>query len=153
MTHLDALPDTPVNRQRRITLLVNQGVVMVLLFRLPEYADLLTRYEPMALALDNPGLVGAFQGRIGICRWSFGDFDLAIPILTQAASLCEAAGNAEDAGQAYCHLLWSHWCKANYDQVFDTRDAFLRTIEGGFNLRWYIFVLTGASLAYADLGC
>jgi class 3 adenylate cyclase/tetratricopeptide (TPR) repeat protein len=152
MTHLDALPDTPVNQQRRVTLLVNQGVVMLLLFRLPEYHDFLSRYESMALALDNPGLVGAFQGRIGFCRWSFGDFDRAIPILTQAASTCEAAGNAEDAGQAYCHLLWSHWCKANYEQVFATRGAFLRTTEGGFNLRWYLYVLTGASLASAYLG-
>ncbi len=152
MTHLDALPDTLANQQRRVTLLVNQGVMMVHLFRMPEYADLLMRYESMALALENPGLVGAFQGRIGFCRWSFGDFDRAIPLLTQAAGTCDAAGNAEDAGQAYNHLLWSHVHKANYSQVFAMRDAFLRTIERGFNLRWYLYVLTGASLASAYLG-
>ena len=102
---------------------------MLHLLRLPEYHDLLTRYESMALALENPGLVGAFQGRIGFCVWSFGDFDRAIPILTQAAQTCEAAGNAEDAGQAYCHLLWSHLYKANYEQVFVARDNFIRMIE------------------------
>ncbi len=125
---------------------------MVHLFRMPEYHDLLTRYESMAQTLENPGLVGAFQGRLGFCRWSFGDFDRAIPILTQAASTCEAAGNAKDAGQAYNHLLWSHVHKANYKQVFTTRDAFLPTIERGVNLRWYLYVLTGSSLASAYLG-
>lgn len=139
MTHLETLPETATNQQRRISLLVNQAAVMVQLLRMPEYHDLLTRYESVALGLDNPGLVGAFQGRVGMCVWSFGDFDQAIPILTQAVSLCETAGNAEDAGQAYNHLLWSHYVQGNYDQVFAVKNAFLRLIErGGFNLRWYL---------------
>ena len=112
-----------VNQQRRITLLVNQAVVMVQLLRMPEYHDVLTRYASVALGLETPGLVGAFQGRIGFCRWSFGDFDQAIPILTHAARMCEAAGNAEDAGQAYNHLLWSHYLQANYAQVFAAKNA------------------------------
>ena len=152
MTHLNTLPDTTGKRQRLIALLANQAAVMLHLFRLPEYHDLLTRYEFMTLDLENPELVGAFKGRLGLCGWSFGDFDQVIPMLIQAASLCEAAGNAEDAGQAYCHLLWSHLFKANYDQVFITRDNFLRTVEHGFNLRWYVYVLAGASFAHAYLG-
>ncbi len=63
MQLLDTLPETEGNRQRRITLLVNQGAVMLLLFKLPEYYDLLTRYEAVALSLGEQGLLGAFYGR------------------------------------------------------------------------------------------
>ena len=153
MAHLDSLPDIPTNQQRRVMLLVNQGVAMVQLLRMPEYHNLLIQYESVALGLDDQGLAGAFQGRIGFCRWSFGDFDEAIPILTQAARMCEATGNTEDAGQAYNHLLWSHHLQANYDQAFAVKNAFLRTLEqGGFNLRWYLYILTASSLAHACLG-
>ncbi|MGD9227967.1 MAG: adenylate/guanylate cyclase domain-containing protein, partial [Desulfobacterales bacterium] len=51
MALLDALSETEENRQRRIALLVNQGIVFFLLLRHPEYYDLLTRYEPTAKVL------------------------------------------------------------------------------------------------------
>jgi tetratricopeptide (TPR) repeat protein len=152
MTHLDRLPDIPVNQERRIALLVNQAVVMVQLLRIPEYYDLLMCHESMALALDNPGLVGAFQGRRGLCAWSFGDFREAVPLLTQAVNLCEAGKNAENAGQAYCTLLWCYLYKGDYNEVFVVKGNFLRTVEHGFNLRWYLYVLTGSSFTYAYLG-
>ncbi|GAH07650.1 unnamed protein product, partial [marine sediment metagenome] len=63
MAHLDTLPESEENRQRRISLLVNQGVVFLLLFKSQEYYDLLTRYEPMAKGLGNPELMGAFYAR------------------------------------------------------------------------------------------
>ena len=88
MELLDTLPETEENRQRRISLLVNQGIVFLLLFRSPEYYDLLTRYEPMARGLGNPELLGAFYARLGHCEYSFGHFDQAIQTLTKAAELC-----------------------------------------------------------------
>ena len=90
MELLDTLPETEENRQRRISLLVNQGIVFLLLFRSPEYYDLLTRYEPMARGLGNPELLGAFYARLGHCEYSFGNFDQAIQTLTKAAELAEA---------------------------------------------------------------
>ncbi len=60
MMHLDTLPDTPLNQQRRVTLLVNQGVAMVQLLRMPEYHDLLTRYESVALGLSTQTEVLAY---------------------------------------------------------------------------------------------
>jgi hypothetical protein len=52
MKLLDTLPETDLNRKRRISLLVNQEVVFLLLFKLPEYYDLLIHYEPLAVGLD-----------------------------------------------------------------------------------------------------
>jgi class 3 adenylate cyclase/tetratricopeptide (TPR) repeat protein len=78
MTLLDILPETEGNCHRRIALLLNQGAVMVLLEKLPEYYDLLTRYEAMAIRIGEPGLLGAFYAGLGWGEYGFGHFDQAI---------------------------------------------------------------------------
>jgi tetratricopeptide (TPR) repeat protein len=152
MVHLDSLPETEENRQRRISLLVNQGEVMLLLFKSPEYYDLLTRFEPMVNGLGNPGLLGAYYARQGNCEWGFGRFDQAIQTLTKAAEFCEAAGNIEDAGYAYTWLGWSYLYRGEYGRVLSVKEDLLRTMEQRFNLRWYVRGLVAASRACIYLG-
>jgi class 3 adenylate cyclase/tetratricopeptide (TPR) repeat protein len=152
MEPLDTMPETDVNRQRRISLLVNQGDAFFLLIKMPEYYDLLTRFEPMAKRLGNPELLGAFYARLGHCHFAFGHYDQAIQTLTKAAELCEAAGNAEDAGFAYTFLEWSHSDIGDYDRVLALKEDFLRTMEQRFNLRWYVWGLCAASRACSYLG-
>ncbi|NIS60249.1 MAG: guanylate cyclase, partial [Proteobacteria bacterium] len=152
MELLDTLPETEENRQRRISLLVNQVEVFHLLFKFPEYYELLTRYESMAEGLGNPELLGAFYGRLGHCHYGFGHFDQAIQTLTKGAKLCEAAGNAEEAGYAYSYLEWSHLNRGNYDRVLALKEKFLRTMEQGFSPFWYVRALCAASRACIYLG-
>jgi tetratricopeptide (TPR) repeat protein len=152
MTLLDSLSETEENQQRRIALLVNQGDMFLLLFKFPEYYDMLTRYEPMALRLGNPWLLGAFYTRMGHCEWSFGAFDQAIPTLIKAAKLCEDAGNTEDAGDAYLTQEWAHLDQGDYDQVFTLKEQVLRTMGSQFNLRDYTYTFTAASLAHTWYG-
>jgi class 3 adenylate cyclase len=104
---LDTMAQTEENRHRQISLLVNQEFVFELLFKFRDYYDLLIRYEPMARGLDDAELLGAFCGRLGHCHFAFAHYDQAVETLTKAAQLCEAAGNAEDAGHAYAYLLTS----------------------------------------------
>jgi tetratricopeptide (TPR) repeat protein len=150
MELLDALPETEENRQRRISLLVNQGIMFFLLLRHPEYYDLLTRYEPTALG--NPELLGAFYARLGHCEFSFGNYDQAIQTLTKAAELAEASGNVEEAGYAYVFLEFSHFDRGDYDRVLALKEDVLRTMEHQFNLRFHTYALSLASRAYACLG-
>ncbi len=152
MELLDTLPETEENRERRISLLVNQGIVFLLLFKHQEYYDLLTRYEPMARGLGNPEPLGAFYARLGHCECSFGNYDQAIQTLTKAAELCEAAGNAEDAGYAYAWLGWSHLDRGDYDRVLALKEDVLRTMERQFNLRFHTHPLSAASRACSYLG-
>ncbi|NIS70087.1 MAG: AAA family ATPase [Proteobacteria bacterium] len=152
MEILDALPETEENRQRRISLLVNQGEPFFLLLKYPEYHELLTRLEPMAKELGNSELLGAFYARLGHCEWNFGHFDQAIQRLTLGAELCEAAGNAEDAGFAYTWLEWSYLYKCDYDRVLAVEKDLLRTMKQRFNLHWYVRGLVAASRAYICLG-
>jgi len=152
MDLLDTMPDTDVNRQRRISLLVNQDIVFLMLFRSPEYYDLLTHYEPMARELGNPELLGAFYARLGHCEYSFGSFDHAIQTLTKAAELAEASGNTEDAGYAYVWLGWSHVDKGDYYRALALKEDVFRTMKPRFNLRLHTYALSVASRACSYLG-
>jgi len=152
MVHLDTLPETEENRQRRISLLVNQADAFLLLLKTPEYYNFLTRYEPMAIELGNQALLGALYSRMGNCDFVFGHFDQAIQRLTKAAELCEAAGNAEDAGFAYAWLEWSHLFRGDFDRVLAVKEELLRMMEQRFNPRWYVRGLCAASRACICLG-
>jgi class 3 adenylate cyclase/tetratricopeptide (TPR) repeat protein len=152
MAHLDTLPENEENRQLRISLLVNQGEVFLLLAKTSEYYDLLTRYEPMAIELGNQALLGALYSRTGCCDFEFGHFDHGIKRLTKASELCEAAGNIEDAGYAYVWLGWNHLFVGQYDRVLAVKEELLRTMERRFSPRWYITGLCAASRACICLG-
>jgi class 3 adenylate cyclase/tetratricopeptide (TPR) repeat protein len=153
MELLDTLPETEENRQRRISLLVNQANAFFLLLKTSEYYDLLTRYEPMAIELGNQALLGALYSRMGNCDFGFGHFDQGIKTLTKAAELCEAAGNTEDAGYAYAWLGWNHLYRGHYDRVLAVKKELLRMMEQRFNLRWYVRGLGAVPRAYICLGC
>jgi class 3 adenylate cyclase/tetratricopeptide (TPR) repeat protein len=152
MELLDTMPETEENRQRRISLLVNQGTVFMLLLKIPEYYDLLTRCEPIARGLGNPELLGAFFGRLGQCHFIFGHCDQTIETLTKAVELCQGAGNAEDAGHAYTYLSWSHSDRGDYHQVLALKEDFLQTMEQSFNVHSYTWVLSATSRACSSLG-
>jgi tetratricopeptide (TPR) repeat protein len=152
MGHLDTLPESDVKRHRRISLLVNQGDAFFLLIKMPEYYDLLTRFEPTARGLIDPGLLGAFYGRLGQCQFTFGHYDQAIETLTKAAKLCEDVGNVEGAGHAYTYLGWSLVDRGDLEQVIALKEDVLHKMEQRFNLRWYVRVLCAVSRAYSYLG-
>ena len=152
MTLLDTLPETMGHRQQRIALLVNQAEVFVLLLNLQEYYDLLTRYESTVVGLEDPGLLGAFYARMGWFQGIFGFFAQGIQVMTKAAALCEAAGNAEDAGLTYSMMQWCHVCTGDFDQVLALQEHLLRTMEQRFHIRWYAWALAAVSAAYTGLG-
>jgi tetratricopeptide (TPR) repeat protein len=152
MEFLDTLPETDVNRHRRISLLVNQVTVFGLLFKLPEYYELLTHYEPMASGLGNPELLGAFYVGMGRCEYSFGHFDQAIQTLSKAAEIAEGSGNVEEAGHAYAELAWSHLYRGNFERVLSLKEEALRKMEQRFNPHWYVRALVAASRACSYLG-
>jgi len=152
MVLLDTLPETEENRQRRISLLVNQADAFFLLLKVPEYYDLLTRYETMANELGNPELLGVLYARLGFCEYSFGQFDQAIQTLTKAAELAEASENMEEAGYAYNFLEWSHLFRGDFDRVLAVKEDFFRKMEQRFNPFVYVQALSGASRACSYLG-
>ena len=152
MKLLDSLPDTEVNNQRRISLLIDEWVVSFLLFRTPEYYKLLTRYEPVAVGLDNPKLLGAYLTRMAQCEWWPGHFDQAIERGEKAAELCEAAGNFEAAGFAYLAMQWSHLFKGDLHKVMGLKEDILRLSKEHFSLRPYVWAFCAASWACEELG-
>jgi class 3 adenylate cyclase/tetratricopeptide (TPR) repeat protein len=152
MALLDKLPDIKENRQRRISLLVNQVEAFMLLFETPDYYELLKRHESIAIALGDRSLLGAFYSRVGHSEFGLGNFNQAIRMFTKAVEFCDNAGNTEDAGFAYTWLGWSYLYTGEFEKVLEVKEGLLRTMHRQFNLRWYIRGLCAASRALVCLG-
>jgi len=152
MKLLDALPETEANRERRISLLVSNSIVFQLLFRFPEYYQLLIHHEPTLVGARNQGLLGAFYQRMAHCEWWFGESDQGLENSLKAVELCEAAGDIAETGIAYSLLPWIHYSRGSCDDAIGSKNDALRMLKKQFNLRWYVWTMSVASLAYSVLG-
>ena len=149
---LGQLPGSHENQQRIISLLVNQGAAYILLLELPEYYELLTVYEALAIEVGNQSLLGAFYSRMGLCEFGLGHFEQSISTLTKAAQLCEHADNPEDAGFAHTWLAWSLLYKGDFEKVFAAEANLQRMMERKFNLHWYAWGVCALSRTNTYLG-
>jgi tetratricopeptide (TPR) repeat protein len=152
MQLLDELPDTETNRRRRVDLLNHQFFVFQLLFKLPEYYELLKRYKPMAIELNDEKLLGALYSGMGTIEWWFGYLDQSIQTVTKATRLSKAAGDDENVGLQLLSLQWGYLWKGDYDQVIRLKEEVLGIMEQKFNLRCYVMSLAGAAWAYSHFG-
>ena len=152
MKLLDGMPDTPAKRERRISLVLNQLMVFKLQFKVVEYYELLTRYEPMVIGLDNQELLGAYYNRKADCEWWFGKLDEGIQAISKAIEFCRASGNFEELGYAYHGLEWFYVHMGNFDPVFTFKKEAIPVLERAFNLRWYVWAFCAAGFAYMNLG-
>jgi len=73
------------------------------------------------------------QQSLQLCR-----LEQAIGTLTRAVGLCEAAGNAEDTGQAYLILQWSYLYTGGHDRVIALKGQAIQTLEQHMNLRYAV---------------
>jgi tetratricopeptide (TPR) repeat protein len=149
---LDTLPETEENKERRISLVLNQHLVFFKLLKLKEYEELLVRHESMAAEIRDRGVQGAFYARMGYWDFLFGQLDRAIETGTKAVDLCEAAGYPEETGLAYFTLASTHLWRGDYESVLALKERALRMMEGGFHLRNHVRPLLISSLACTKLG-
>ncbi|EFK10356.1 adenylate and Guanylate cyclase catalytic domain protein [delta proteobacterium NaphS2] len=149
---LDVLPDTAEHRLLRISMLVSNVFVFQLLNQFPDYYGLLLKYEPVAVDLDNPGLLGGFYVRKAHCEWQFGLLDESLPNAEKAIDLCEACDNAFDAGYAYMVCLGSHLEKGNFEAVLALKEKVIQAHQKAFFLRTYVLSFCAISEAYNSLG-
>ncbi len=152
MALLDKMPATPANERQRISLLANQFIVFFLMFELPEYFELTTRYEALAEKIDDPGLRGLFLKHVGHTLWLGGEFHDARLTLQRGIAACEAGGNHSGAGMAYCLLEWCYWSLADYDEQVPTHERTLAALEKEFELRYYMWSHVVAGWAQAQRG-
>ena len=153
MQLLDKLPDTKENRTRRISLIVYNFDVFDLLFKLIEYHKILNRYKHMLKEFGTSDLPGAFYSRLGYCECYIGKINQAIQTGTKAIKLCDPSANTGYAADAYLTLQWSYLWKADFERVLSLKNDVVHLLERKFNLRYYMYALTGASIAYRSKGC
>jgi tetratricopeptide (TPR) repeat protein len=140
------------HKERRISLLVRQGLVFELLLKYPEYFTLLMRYEPTAVELGNQGLLGRLYACLGNCEYWFGSLGKSIQTFTKAIELCETPGNAEYALDAYRNLLWSYWFLGDFNLNLTFGEKALRILDSAFDPLKYVHMVSITSFAYSFLG-
>ena len=148
----DSVPDTKEIREKRISLLVNQANVFTFLIQTPEYYELLTRYESLAVSTDNAGLLGAFYVCRGQCEYIFGRFDKAIETTTKAVELCETAGDDKGAAHAYALLAHCYLQKGDLEKTLALKEEALRKMGDPFDPAVYVRALNAASAAWGWRG-
>ena len=149
---LDSLPDLRDNRRRRVSLIIDQWIVFWLLFKVPEYYDLLCRYGKTATELEDPGLLAHFQLNLGHCLWVFGRLEEAVDTFGEAVELNAAAGVPAKAGPAYCMLQWTHLWLGNLEHSLSWQDPALNGLREHFDLRWRAWSFAAGSWACSLLG-
>ena len=70
----------------------------------------------------------------------------------EAIDLAEASGRIEDAAFAYTPLQYCYFFIGEFEKVVALKDQVLRLTDQQFNLRWYVWALSAASVACACLG-
>jgi len=153
MQLLDNLPYTKENRTRRISIIVYNFDVFELLFKLTEYHEILKRYKHMLEEFETSELPGAFYARLGYCECNIGKIDQAIQTGTKAIKLCDPLEKTGYTVDAYVALQWSYLWKADFDKVLTIKNDVDHLLERKFNLRYYTYALTGASIAHRHKGC
>jgi len=93
-----------------------------------------------------------FYARLAHCEFASGRFSEASRMSSMAAPLCEADGDAENAGYAFMLDEWSHLYLGDYDATFRLKHQVLRKMEEAFNLRWYHWAYAAASWANVCIG-
>ncbi len=149
---LDTLPDTLLLRRRRISLLVGQVMVMLLLFQHREFRELLMLHEPMAIELGDPALLGRLYACLGHCEFFFGRFGRSLELETRASELCDTGQDFEGSAYAYTEAAWAHLFMGHYHDVVDCKDRAVERTRRRFNIRFYVWALSAVVMAYGWLG-
>jgi tetratricopeptide (TPR) repeat protein len=131
---------------------VNTNVVFALLLRIPEYYELLTRYEFLLAGIDRPRLAAAFYECLGSCQWYFCSFDIAIDTMRKAIELFELSENPERAASVNFLLSWAYVYKGEYEEVLASKDAVLQKVSEHSSPRVPVTEIGAVSYALGCLG-
>ena len=149
---LEDLPDSEENKRRRLTLVLDQTGEFHWLHRHEEFHELLLRHEPLALEVDDAGLLGTFYGRLSHRQLVFGEYEQALETALKALELCERAGNTEDAALAYTLLGWTHMMLGDYERALTYYGKALGQLAVSFQPMWFMYVQAGAAITHLMAG-
>ena len=149
---LEHLPNDPRNRQRKLSLVLDQVFVALALFKYREYRALLEQHAALAEALGNPRSLGGFHARVGWCQWAIGDFGAGIETLDRAAQYCKAAGNDDDLGFALMTRAWCELARGEFERALGTCQDALTALERKFDLQSYLRTRAAATVINTCLG-
>jgi len=149
---LDTMPDSTANRERRISLLINQAYVFTFVLQAAQYHELLKRYAPLVEEMGKTEYLGPFRACMAIADFWLGRLDRAVELADEALNLCRGAGFGETPEVAYNTLVLSHFHKGDFELVISLKDDGLREMQQGPQGTSPVWILVAASWSLWFLG-
>jgi tetratricopeptide (TPR) repeat protein len=97
-------------------------------------------------------LEGMVLNRLGHMEWAFCDLPAARASLARAVRIWEHEDRPEELAYAWEVTGWCQLWAGEFDAIPRTERLGREALERGFNLRWYVWTLSFASLAYSPMG-
>jgi class 3 adenylate cyclase/tetratricopeptide (TPR) repeat protein len=107
MRLLEEVPADQGNLATRVALVLRQFPVFHFTHRHDEYRNLIERYAPQVVTLEDRGLRGAFLAHHGHRLWVAARFAEASKMLEEASLLCREANDPANAAHAEFMLSWT----------------------------------------------
>jgi class 3 adenylate cyclase/tetratricopeptide (TPR) repeat protein len=148
---LSRLPATPGHQRTGIRLLCDNVIVFQLLFRYEEYYARLAEALPVAASVS-PELEGMILNRLGHMEWAFCDLEAARSRGDRAVRIWAHEGNPEELAYALMLIGWVQLVAGDFGEISHTEARALEAVERGFNVRWKVWTLSFASMAYSWMG-
>jgi tetratricopeptide (TPR) repeat protein len=148
---LAQLPATPEHQRASVRLLCDNVIVFQLLFRYEEYYGRLQKALPVAASLS-PELEGMVLNRLGHMEWAFCDLPSARSNTSRAVRIWVNEDRPQELAYAWVIIGYVQLVAGEFGDIAETERLGLEALERGFNLRWHVWTLSFASMAYAWTG-
>jgi class 3 adenylate cyclase/tetratricopeptide (TPR) repeat protein len=148
---LERLPATPDHQATYVRLLCENVIVYQLLFRYEEYYGRLREALPVAATIS-PELEGMVLNRLGHMEWAFCDLPASRVNAARAVGIWAHEDRPEELAYALMIGGYVQLVAGEFHEIARSEALALGAVERGFNLRWYVWTLSFASLGYSWMG-
>jgi tetratricopeptide (TPR) repeat protein len=147
-----ALPPTDENRAADVQLLCENVLVFQLLFLYGDYYRLLHDALPVAREIGSAELEGRVLNRMSHMEWAFGDLETSKRNAHRAVELLTTEGTGQELTYAHMIVGYDQLVAGDFEEIERSEALSLAACERGFDLRWFVWTLSFASMGYAWMG-
>ena len=137
---------------RRHTAPLRNVLVFQLLFLYGDYYRLLNEALPVAREIGSAELEGRVLNRMGHMEWAFGDLETSKRNADRAVRLLTTEGSGQELTYAHMVVGYDQLVAGDFEEIERSEALSLAACERGFDLRWFVWTLSFASMGYSWMG-
>ena len=106
----------------------------------------------MAREIGSAELEGRVLNRMGHMEWAFGDLETSKRNAHRAVGLLTTEGSAQELTYAHMIVGYDQLVAGDFGEIERSETMALTACERGFDLRWFVWTLSFASMGYSWMG-